>query len=297
VHTDDILDRYAVLFSLYLLMRLYGCACACSCAFVCLCLCVRVVCVCAGRYLFLNDTLVAPIFTSIKNETSRTLWVPPGDWQDAWDGSVVTGPKNITTTQPYERLPMWHNKNGGLIVTTTTTNATPAMRIDDADWSTLTLEAFPPRKGVSATTRRLMVPRNATFDARTEIVFETTEDGTVTFNIAAPNPAAAAAAASTTAAANHQQQAWVVRLHLFPGQRVEMVTVDGEVLTKASDGGGGDGGVGTFWHIAPVDKGSYGFFPLGGAGTAPAENAGYVAEFEVPAAPVEVARRVVAQIA
>ena len=59
-----------------------------------------------SQYLFVNDTLVAPIFTSVVNETSRTVWVPPGDWQDAWDGTVHTGPANITVTQPFERIPM-----------------------------------------------------------------------------------------------------------------------------------------------------------------------------------------------
>ena len=26
---------------------------------------------------------------------SRSVWVPPGQWQDAWDGSIVTGPKVV----------------------------------------------------------------------------------------------------------------------------------------------------------------------------------------------------------
>jgi len=58
------------------------------------------------QYVFLNDTLVAPIFEFISNETSRNVWIPPGDWEDAWDGSVVTGPQNISAQQPYERIPM-----------------------------------------------------------------------------------------------------------------------------------------------------------------------------------------------
>ncbi len=70
----------------------------------------------AHRYLFLNDTLVAPIWDSSQNETSRTVWVPPGSWQDGWDGSIVTGPQTITVTRPYEQIPMWHRR-GGLVVT------------------------------------------------------------------------------------------------------------------------------------------------------------------------------------
>ena len=264
------------------------------------------------QYVFLNDTLVAPIFTSTENVTSRSVWVPPGDWEDAWDGSVVTGPTTITATQPYERQPMWLNKNGGLIVTTDK----PALRIDEADWSTLTLEAFPARAGTAASTRRIVVPRNATFADRTELVLATDAAGTVTLDIAAPEPnnnnnnnnkrAAALVAAAAAAAEDQpqqQQQAWVVRLHLFPGQRVTSVAVDGKQLAeeKLDENNNGIGGKGSvFWHSAPVAEGeaaAASYFPLGGAGTAPAAHAGAVAEFRIPAAPAAVARRVVAQIA
>lgn len=44
-----------------------------------------------SQYLFLDDIHVAPIFDS--KLTSRQVWVPPGDWQDAWDPSqVISGP-------------------------------------------------------------------------------------------------------------------------------------------------------------------------------------------------------------
>ena len=34
------------------------------------------------QYIFLDDILVAPIWDSSKNETTRSVWVPPGAWQD-----------------------------------------------------------------------------------------------------------------------------------------------------------------------------------------------------------------------
>eukprot|EP01052_Picozoa_sp_SAG31_P025602 SAG31_NODE_2253_length_6075_cov_2.406459_2_plen_859_part_00 len=102
------------------------------------------------QYIFLNDTLVAPIWSGLisshpapgvqpVNISSRQVWIPPGDWQDAWDGSIVTGPKLVTATQPYEKIPMWHRKAGGLTVLTDA----PGLRIADGNWSTLTLESFP----------------------------------------------------------------------------------------------------------------------------------------------------------
>lgn len=43
------------------------------------------------QYIFINDTLVAPIYDSTSNVTTRSVWVPPGDWADAWTGEMVTG--------------------------------------------------------------------------------------------------------------------------------------------------------------------------------------------------------------
>ena len=67
------------------------------------------------QYIWLNDTLVAPIWESTTNESTRTVWIPPGEWHDGWDGSTVTGPKTMNVTQPFDRIPMWH-RSGGLVV-------------------------------------------------------------------------------------------------------------------------------------------------------------------------------------
>jgi alpha-glucosidase len=37
----------------------------------------------------------------------RTLWVPPGDWIDAWTGFVVSGPRSITGTVPLDQIPIF----------------------------------------------------------------------------------------------------------------------------------------------------------------------------------------------
>lgn len=47
--------------------------------------------------------------------------IPAGQWQDGWDGSIITGPKNMMVTQPADKIPMWH-KIGSLLVTDGTGN-------------------------------------------------------------------------------------------------------------------------------------------------------------------------------
>jgi hypothetical protein len=89
------------------------------------------------QYLFADGgMLVAPIIpfngsdavakhpTNGTGNASRTVWIPPGSWQDAWasssggsgGGQVVVGPKMIEVKDcPLDRIPMWHKKGSVLI--------------------------------------------------------------------------------------------------------------------------------------------------------------------------------------
>ena len=68
---------------------------------------------------------------------------------------------------------------------------------------------------------------------------------------------------------------WVVRLHLFPNQRVAEAIIYG--VTVADD---------VILHLAPMSQVDmvHCYFPFGGAGSHPAANAGYVAEVKLPSA-------------
>mmetsp|Transcript_46842 Transcript_46842/g.102419 ORF Transcript_46842/g.102419 Transcript_46842/m.102419 type:complete len:871 (+) Transcript_46842:27-2639(+) len=203
------------------------------------------------QYIFIHDLLVAPIFDSKENMSSRQVWIPPGDWQDVWDGSIVSGPRTVTATQPWERQPMWHRFDGGLLILTDK----PATRIDDQDWSSLTLEAFPCK--LSCITERSLYERGSA--ARTDIIMRTDSSGLVKLQLS-----------NSTDGRRH---AWVLRFHLRAGQSVSSAKVDGKRVSeqvhvikarKFDDG--------TLW---------YGFFPFGGAGAPPASKAGPVAELRL----------------
>jgi hypothetical protein len=201
------------------------------------------------QYIFLNDTLVAPIWAVSANVSSRTVWVPPGQWEDVWDGSSVEGPKMITATQPFERQPMWHRKGGGLIVLTDS----PGLRIDDGNWSTLTLEAWPAQ--VARETRRSVFALRTA--ARTDLIMRTNGDGTAHLNISAASDSAA--------------RAWILRVHLVGDQRVTSASLDGVVLTDE------------ITHLVPLDASSVSeHFPFGGSGARPPPQAGHIAEVRIP---------------
>merc|ERR1711957_497564 len=193
------------------------------------------------QHMFLDDILVAPIWDASANITTRSVWVPPGDWEDAWDGSVVTGPKNITVSKPYEQIPMWHRRDGGLLVV----SDAPATRIEDQDWSSLTLEVFPSAKEQSS--RRELFERGSS--ERTELAFHTDGQGGARLEISQ----------------GHFERAWTLRAHLLPGQRVSMALLNGVVVESIN-------------HL----KADGSHFPLRGAGAPAAAQAGAVAEIRVP---------------
>eukprot|EP00038_Savillea_parva_P031202 m.83735 g.83735 ORF g.83735 m.83735 type:complete len:895 (+) comp9559_c0_seq1:81-2765(+) len=199
-----------------------------------------------NQYLFLNDTLVAPIWNSSTNETARTVWIPPGEWQDAWDGTTVTGPKTITVTQPYEKQPMWHRASGGFVVST----STPGLRIEEGNWSTLTLDIHAPRVGESVSVERMVVERaRHNHPERTYLRFASNGHN---------------ATLDITASGNGQPRSWALRLHVRPGQRVVSARLAGRVVPVK--------------HLTAPALGVQPHFPFGGVGANPAPFAGPIAE-------------------
>ena len=206
------------------------------------------------QYIFLNDTLVAPIWDTTANVTTRAVWIPPGSWQDAWSGSIVTGPRTIETSQPFEKQPMYHKMNGGLTIITDT----PGLRVEDGDWSSLTLEAFPAQTAME--THRSVVDRQED-NGHTSLIMQTDGLGKVHFEI--------------SKATNGCARAWVVRLHLYPDQRAIDAIVDGAALAEDD-----------VVHLAPLSESDtvHHYFPYGGAGSHPPFNSGHVAEIKLPSA-------------
>merc|ERR1712232_1225965 len=72
------------------------------------------------QFLLGRDILVAPIdpFNSTKMimgrpvpvyNRSRLVWIPPGEWTDAFSGATVKGPKMLTRVDtPVDELPLYH---------------------------------------------------------------------------------------------------------------------------------------------------------------------------------------------
>ena len=57
------------------------------------------------QYLFGRDLLVAPV--TEQGMTSRTVYLPAGDWHDWHTGEVHAGGQRITVETPLERIPLF----------------------------------------------------------------------------------------------------------------------------------------------------------------------------------------------
>jgi hypothetical protein len=275
------------------------------------------------QYIFLNDTLVAPIFDGKDNITNRTVWIPPGRWQDVWSGATVVGPKVVLAVQPWERQPMWHRAEGGLVVLTDR----PGLRIEEGDWSSLTLELFPSAAGAAvaddaglSTTERTVYAMSRQHGqqrekARTHIIMHVhpsigsngssgksnrggddgNDDDAVQRHGASSSPGASPlrrAELAITEASDSAARAWIVRMNLQPGEVVATATIDGaavdaEQLARS--------------HLTPDDPRLEAHdggrpepgeaeavrqwdFPFGGSGSRPAAGAGPVLELALPSA-------------
>eukprot|EP00927_Polykrikos_kofoidii_P060823 TRINITY_DN55730_c0_g1_i1.p1 TRINITY_DN55730_c0_g1~~TRINITY_DN55730_c0_g1_i1.p1 ORF type:complete len:809 (+),score=96.46 TRINITY_DN55730_c0_g1_i1:148-2574(+) len=102
----------------------------------------------SDQYLLGDDLLVAPIDPWAADAKApnfnrkRTVWLPPGSWNDAWTGLLYRGPSKLEVSSPVEQMPIFHRRPGVLICGNSSAPNTRAQ-----DWGQLVVEAFPAEKG------------------------------------------------------------------------------------------------------------------------------------------------------
>lgn len=218
------------------------------------------------QYLHLNATLVAPLegdppkrsnhaLVEHALPTERSVWIPPGQWQDGWTGATETGPKLISVTAvespgTYE-IPMWHRRGSFLVAV-----AAGSQRIAEQDWNELVVEAFPSQ--VKTTERRMIfeqdrsgLPDNTT----TELHLTTDDDNAVIFSISA----------------SIVPRSWIVRLHLHHAEdRLVLAPVDADLKPSLK-------------HLLPSADCRQRAAPFQGPGSTPGCKGGSIAEFRIEA--------------
>ena len=195
------------------------------------------------------DALVAPL-----NETqmSRSVWIPPGTWEEAWSGASVVGPRVVHVTKPWGQIPMWHRVGAALVITTDC----KALRIAAQDWRQLTIHAWP--ASGAATTSKELYFNDSTYMS---VALESDVSGGIQVRGTARADRGTAAAAA---------RAWLLRLHLPLHARLSGASVQGATL------------VSPLRHLAP-GRDCAEHFPFAGAGATPACDAGTIVEIEIQA--------------
>jgi len=164
------------------------------------------------EYLLGQDILVAPVLQAANGsqwqsddapDAPRILWIPPGDWLDAWSGETVSGPALVTNTVPLDQIPVYIRPGAVLPLA-------PQMQFTgELPWNPITLDLYP-RAGATGTATlyeddtKTMAYRNGEF--RTTLISLTTDDSAkaVTIDIGAANG---------KFPGELKKRSWILRLH------------------------------------------------------------------------------------
>jgi len=200
-----------------------------------------------------------------KAHQTRSLWIPPGRWQDAWSGETLEGPKTIAVTSDLEHTPMYV-REGGIVFTTPL-----RMNTGVPVWDDLVVDAFVPADSGSSEREvyeddGLSNDYQKTKFSRTKVSMKT-EAGKTTLKI---EPA------SGDFLKKDFNRNWTLRLHVPAGQKATQFRVNGkDVQPGKSDG---------VTVLKPSDSR---VFPFQKPGTAPGPKSGDIAEFSVPSHPAD----------
>ncbi len=187
----------------------------------------------------------------LDTSSSRTVFIPDGQWMDVFSGTVYTGPQTITVTHGIKTSPIF------VRLGSITPLAHKSEYADTAQWEKLVLDVYPVEG--TADTSSLYEDDGATLDYQSGKYRETllsteTKDGKTTVTISA---------AKGAYQTEWTEREWTVRLHATD---VTSITVNGEAVTFekvardtaaapfAAEGGSPDGDVIVFRLKAPIDR-------------------------------------------
>jgi len=176
------------------------------------------------QYLLGDRILVAPIITpgggGVTPAAQGSVWIPPGNWIDAWSGTVYTGPETLLTSAYWGTIPIY-------IETGTIIPLAPFMyNTRQMPWDPMTLDTYPDPSNVA--TNSIYEDDNVSSDYQTA-AYRTTAL-TATANAANQTVTVQIMPAQGTFTGAASTRGWFVRIHQpygFTNQVPATITVDG----------------------------------------------------------------------
>ena len=189
----------------------------------------------------------------------RSLWLPPGRWQDAWTGETLVGPKTVTVTSDLEHTPIYV-REGGMIFT-----APLRMSSGTPVWNDAVVDVFVSESGKTA--REIYEDDGISNgylknkSSRTVVVMNT-EKGKTTLTV---EPVTGGFLSKDF------KRNWTMRLHIPAGKTAGQISVNGKAVTGI--------------NVLKPAEGRV--FPFTGAGAAPGMKSGDVVEFSIQDYPAD----------
>eukprot|EP00928_Gymnodinium_smaydae_P071517 TRINITY_DN55075_c0_g1_i1.p1 TRINITY_DN55075_c0_g1~~TRINITY_DN55075_c0_g1_i1.p1 ORF type:complete len:827 (-),score=78.73 TRINITY_DN55075_c0_g1_i1:56-2536(-) len=184
------------------------------------------------QYLLGDDLLVAPVDPWAGGargpvfNRERKLWLPPGQWEDAWTGRLLTGPIAWTKTSTIETMPVFHRRPGILVCADAATSNGHSQ-----DWSRLIIEAFP-GSGMRRIRRDVYNPNRLAAGYQNDqdllrpihsVEMQNPEESTLRLRISCERVEVSC------------DRSWILRIHLLPNQSVRSLLVDGTEVELSRD--------------------------------------------------------------
>ena len=139
-------------------------------------------------------------------DASREAWIPPGDWIDAWNGEVVSGPTLVTNDVPLDKIPMW-------IKAGTVLPLAPEMDYTgQKSWNPIMLDVYP----TTTTNYGALYEDDATTIAYKQGAYRMTEIASLADSAAKTVQVEIGAGGGGFAGAS-EERAWTLRIHLPVG--------------------------------------------------------------------------------
>lgn len=175
------------------------------------------------QYLFGDDLLVAPVTAPAQTgrPAARSLWIPPGEWENLWTGELVTGPRTLDVLCALHEMPLFVRRGGALLL------APDMQHTGERAWDPLTIEAYP-GTGVSAT-------RELYEDDGESVGYQDGQFRRTAVTVGASGGLVKVAierGAGDWSAG--ERRTWRLRVHLRPGQRVASCDLPHRVLAPST---------------------------------------------------------------
>jgi alpha-glucosidase (family GH31 glycosyl hydrolase) len=156
--------------------------------------------------------------------TAQTVWIPPGNWINAWNGAVLTGPMTDIYQAPLDQIPLYV-RSGSIFA-----HAPEMQHTEERPWDVVTLDTYP---SSTETGRTTLYEDDKLSTAYKQGQFRTTSIQTWADHSTKSVSVSIDPAVGTYAGAI-SQRAWNIRFRRPPGWSTDLtpmlVTVNGQAV-------------------------------------------------------------------